>query len=116
LLYRFLLFYFPLCPVLEKAKDHQRAVVWHFCVVRDEPWCIASITHCKHSCQVGLDHPGRCDLNVLHWTTNIPDRKPVLSIERPKIINSRNSLSPLAGRNDRINTNLDCQPAGFPSQ
>ena len=39
----------------------------------------------KHSDQMGFDHQGRSDLNVLYWVAHIPDREPVLSIEREKI-------------------------------
>jgi hypothetical protein len=81
LFYSFLLFHFSLCPFFEKAKNHQRIAVRYFCLVRNEPCCIAFTAGCKYSNEMGFHNQGRTDLNVLYRVANIPDRKPVLSIK-----------------------------------
>jgi hypothetical protein len=53
--------------------------------VCDEPGCVAVTAYCKHSNEMGFDHQGRSDLNVLYWVAHIPDRKPVLYIKGEKV-------------------------------
>jgi len=81
----FLLLHFSFYPVFEKTKDHQRTVIRHFCLVCNEPCCIALASHRKHSNEMGFYRKRRRDLDVLYWTADIPDRKPVLSIKREKV-------------------------------
>jgi hypothetical protein len=61
----FLLFYYFLSSIFEKAKDHQRIVYGIFFV-----WCVMNLAYCPllHIAiiptKMGFDHPRSSDLNV----------------------------------------------------